>query len=222
MPTLYRFAYSCYARKVQMVLDLLGREYRLVDLSYLDRDEMLAHTGGYAQVPVLVTDGGEAVVDSRAICQVLLDEGDGARLLPSPWQGPIWAYADWCDGPLEDVMFRLASPAIRERFTRPTERALFTFIKERRFGPGCVELWQRERPTLLARAQALLAPTLATLQVQPFVFGAVASLADAALYGQLVMLEVGDPALLAQLAPALPHWLRRLEAAAGLEPSAPS
>ena len=34
---LYRFDYSCYARKVQMVLDLLGLRYDAVDVPYGDR-----------------------------------------------------------------------------------------------------------------------------------------------------------------------------------------
>ena len=34
-------------------------------------------------------------------------------LVRSPWEGPIWAYADWADNILEDAAFRLATPAIR-------------------------------------------------------------------------------------------------------------
>ena len=56
-------------------------------------------------------------------------------------EGPIWAYADFCDGPLEDVLFRIASPLIRDAWQSPGERALYTLIKERKFGPGCVDLW---------------------------------------------------------------------------------
>ena len=140
---LYRFAYSCFARKAQMVLDLLGRDYQAVDVPYGDRSELVALTGGYLQVPVLVDDAGEVTVDSRAICERLL-QGDAAhQLVPPPWEGPIWAYADWVDGPLEDLMFRLASPGVRRSFARPADRALFTFIKERKFGRGCVEDWER-------------------------------------------------------------------------------
>ena len=101
---LYRLEYSCYARKAQMVLDLLGLEYECIDVTFGDRSELAELTGGYIQVPVLVDGGGRVIVDSRAICAELVQRGPGTKLVPSPWEGPIWAYADWCDGPLEDVM----------------------------------------------------------------------------------------------------------------------
>src|SRR5262245_18855127 len=129
---LYRFPYSCYARKVQMVLDLLGAPYDVVDVPYSDRSELAVITGGYIQVPVLVDDAGRATVDSRSICKQLLDGSRGVELVPPPWDGPIWAYSDWCDGPLEDVCFRLAAPGLVKLFERPADRALYTFIKERK------------------------------------------------------------------------------------------
>ena len=70
---LYRFRYSPYARKVQMVLDLLGKPYELVEVPYLERDELARLTGGYIHVPVLVDDDGRVVCDSRRICEHLLD-----------------------------------------------------------------------------------------------------------------------------------------------------
>lgn len=211
---LYRFAYSCFARKAQMVLDLLGRDYQAVDVPYGDRSELVALTGGYLQVPVLVDDAGEVTVDSRAICERLL-QGDAAhQLVPPPWEGPIWAYADWVDGPLEDLMFRLASPGVRRSFARPADRALFTFIKERKFGRGCVEDWERSASELTTRIRAQLVPTLRTLAQRPFLFGERPTLADAALYGQCAMLSGADAALPQALAPALRDWMVRMEAAA--------
>lgn len=211
---LYRFEYSCYARKVQMVLDLLGLRYDVSEVPYGDRSELAALTGGYIQVPVLVDDSGTVIVDSRAICEALLRRQGAVQLLPPPWQGPIWAYADWCDGPLEDVLFRLASPGLRRRFARPADAALFTFIKERKYGRGCVDAWERTSTELAAQARAGLAPTVDTLVRQPFLFGEHPTLADAALYGQCAMLRAADAALPARLAPPLGEWMHRVEAAA--------
>src|SRR5690242_8156993 len=124
---LYRLRYSPFARKVQMVLDLLPLPYETVEVSYSQRDELAKLTGGYIQVPVLVDDAGSFTVDSRAICEKLLSGPAGKRLVPSPLEGPIWAYADFADNILEDVMFRLASPAIRDAWKNPFERALYVF-----------------------------------------------------------------------------------------------
>jgi glutathione S-transferase len=115
---------------------------------------------------------------------------------------------------LEDVLFRIASPGLRRRFGRPADRALFTFIKERKYGRGCVEQWERTAGELTAQARALLAPTVATLSRQRFLFGDRATLADAALYGQCVMLRTADPAMPGALADVLSDWMTPLEAEA--------
>jgi glutathione S-transferase len=211
---LYRFEYSCYARKAQMVLDLLGLRYDIVEVPFGDRTELVKLTGGYIQVPVLVDNAGKVTVDSRVICEEMVRGECGERLVPPPWEGPIWAYADWLDGPFEDVAFRIATPGIRRHFARPADAALFVFIKERKFGRGCVDEWARNAAALVTRARAMLAPTLRTLSQRPFIFGDSPTLADAALYGQCAMLRCADATLPAALAPVLSEWMGRVEAAA--------
>jgi glutathione S-transferase len=211
---LYRFRYSPYARKVQMVLDLLRADYQLIEQSYTDRSALAELTGGYIQVPVLLTAHGRAIVESRVICEHLLAGPAGEKLVPAPLEGPIWAYADFVDGPLEDVLFRIASPDVRDAWPSATERALYVYIKERKFGAGCVDAWQRDRPQLIQRAQSMLAPTLKTLAQRPFLFGDSPSLADAALYGNCVMLEEARPKLLSQISDRLVSYAREVEAAA--------
>jgi glutathione S-transferase len=207
---LYRFDYSPFVRKVQMALDLIGAEYEAVDVPYGDRTELAELTGGYIQVPVLVADGA-VIKDSRNICSWLVDTPAGRRLVPPDLAAAVWAYADWCDGPFEDVMFRIATPRIARRFARAADRALFVFIKERKYGSGCVGQWEREHESLLKRAAELLQPTLRTLQSWPFLFGAEPTLADAALYGQFAMLSTADPGLPAKVSKAIGPWMKRLE-----------
>ena len=213
---LYRFRYSPFARKVQMLLDLLGTTYDLIEVSYGDRNELANVTGGYIYVPVLVDEHGDVLVESRVICERLLQGFAGARLVPSPLEGPIWAYADFADGPLEDIMFRIASPDVRDAWKTPAERGLYVMTKERKFGVGCVDAWLRDRGELAARARHLLAPSLKTLEQRPFLFGDHPTLADAALYGNCVMLEEASADLLPRVAPALGPYLRRLESCRGM------
>lgn len=211
---LYRFRWSPFARKVQMVLDLLGAQYDLVEVPYSDRNEMARTTGGYVYVPVLVADSGRVITESRDICEFLLLGEAGARLVPAPWQGPIWAYADFVDGPLEDVLFRFASPAVRDAWPTPGDRALYVLIKERKFGAGCVDAWQRDRGVLAQKARKLLAPTLLTLASREFLFGPSPTLADAALYGVCKMLDEADSRLLPEVAEVLVPYVRRVESCA--------
>jgi glutathione S-transferase len=209
---LYRFRYSSYARKVQMLLGLLGRRHELIEVKYGDRRALAELTGGYIYVPVLV-DAEGVHVESRDICEHLLRGDAGARLVPSPLEGPIWAYADFCDGPLEDVIFRIASPHVRDAWADAGERALYTLIKERKFGAGCIEAWSAARESLVERARRLLAPSAATLSQTPFLFGAKPTLADAALYGNLVMLHEAKPGAVSEIVPELAGYMGRLEAA---------
>jgi glutathione S-transferase len=209
---LYRFRYSPYARKVQALLDLIGVRYELVEVPYGDRNELAALTGGYIHVPVLVDDDGTVVVESRDICERLTARPDATWLVPAALAGPIWAYADFTDGPLEDPLFRIASPAVRDAWTSPFERALYVMVKERKFGAGCVDAWLAGRDALFARAHRLLAPTLRTLSEQPFLFGERPTLADAALDGQAKMLLEADPALLERLGRPLVEHGERLAA----------
>lgn len=208
---LYRFDYSCYSRKVQMVLDLLGKHYELEEVSYLDRSKLVHLTGGYIQVPVLMMDDGTFLTDSRVICSSLLSGENAENLTPAPWQGPVWAYADWCDTTLEDVIFRLASPKIKDRFKLPEEKALFSYIKERKFGEGCVEKWRSQTKHLVSKAHSLLRPTMLTLNEQHFIFGDQPSYADASLYGLVKMLNIADTDLVTDIAPELKLWMVRLE-----------
>jgi len=211
---LYSLRYSPYARKVEMLLDLLGLSYERVEMSYSDRTELATVTGGYVYVPVLVDDQGGVTVESRDICEKLSRGEGGARLVPSPLEGPIWAYADFVDGPLEDVLFRIASPTVRDAWSSPSDRALYTLIKERKFGAGCLDAWLADRENLIRKGQRLLAPSLSTLAQLGFLFGKRATLADAALYGCCAMLNEADPALLKRISGELPAYMERVQAQA--------
>jgi glutathione S-transferase len=208
---LFRFDYSPYARKVQMLLDLLGHRPQLIDVPYGDRTELATLTGGYIYVPVLVEDDGNVITESRRICERLLRGEAGRALVPSPLDGPIWAYSDWCDGLLEDVIFRIGSPWVRDRWASVSDRALYVLVKERKFGAGCVDAWARDQDQLIERANAMLEPTARTLALQPFIFGAAPTLADAALYGEFAMLITVKPALIERFAPAFAAWIRRMD-----------
>ena len=207
---LFRFSYSCYALKVQALLGLAGAQVEVVDVPYGDRSELVELTGGYIHVPVLVDDSGTVHVESRAISELVVARAP--RLVPSPLDGPVWAYSDWCDQVLEDPCFKLAAPGVRRSFPRPVDRALYTVIKERKYGAGCVDTWEQTSGALLERSRAALAPSERTLAACPFLFGREPTLADASLWGQVAMVRfAGIP--LAALGASLPAWASRLEAA---------
>jgi glutathione S-transferase len=153
------------------------------------------------------------LTESRRICEHLVARPEARHLVPPGLRAAIWAFHDFLDGPVEDVLFRLASPAVRDKWGTAWERALYTLIKERKFGAGCVDAWAAGRADLLARGRAVLEPTRQTLAEQPFVFGDAITLADASLYGQWAMLEAESPELLDQISPVFVAHARHVEQA---------
>jgi glutathione S-transferase len=210
---LYRFRYSPYARKVQMVLELAGLPHQVIEVRYGEREELAQLTGGYIHVPVLALDDGKVITESRRICEHLLARPEARHLVPPQLHAAIWGFHDFIDGPVEDVLFRLASPAVRARWSTAWERALYTLIKERKFGAGCVDAWDAARPELIERARRVLEPARQVLAAQPFVLGEAVTLADASLYGQWAMLEAESPELLDQISPVFVAHARRVEQA---------
>src|ERR1044071_5598183 len=99
-----------------MLLDLIGSPYETVEGPYGSREELARLTGGYIEVPGLVDEGGAVVVQARDICAPLVRRPKGARLAPAPLEAAVWAYNDFAEGPLEDPLFRLASPFIRDQW----------------------------------------------------------------------------------------------------------
>jgi glutathione S-transferase len=209
---LFRFPYSCYALKVQCLLDLAAVRVDVEDVPYGDRSALVALTGGYIHVPVLVDDAGTVHLESRHISQWLVARRP--TLVPSPLDGPIWAYADWCDQVLEDPCFKLAAPGIRGQFPRSVDQALYTLIKERKYGTGCVESWEKKSAAYLHDVRAALTPTERTLRSNAFLFGSEPTLADGALFGQLAMMQFAgiSPETLGE---SLSSWMVRLESVRG-------
>lgn len=193
MITLYRFPYSCYALKIQLLLGYLGLPHQVKDVPFLDRSELVAKSGKVL-VPV-IDDEGRVVTESRDICEYLLTLTDN-QLVPRGLEAAIWAYLDWSDELLEHELFRIASPHIAERFNTAAEAAMFKFIKERKFGSGCVAQWAAQQEQMIGTVRRLLEPTFASLEHNGYIICNQLTLADFSLAGHLAMVEYADPELL--------------------------
>jgi glutathione S-transferase len=216
---LFQFAYSPYAAKVRKCLELKGLAHELVEVPYLDRQKVAELTGGIIMLPVLA-DGATIVCDSPRITEYL-DQRYAPSLRPAPLVAAASVFEGWADQVLEDVAFRLASPVVEPRIAalnggREDARAMYRFVKERKFGSGCIDQWARSAGELTERLRGLLAPLGRTLEGQPFLLGARATLADAAVYGNLYMLEWATPGWVKANVPALADWYARVDGARSL------
>jgi glutathione S-transferase len=202
---LYQFAYSPYAAKVRKVLELKGLAYECIEVPYLDRREVVRWTNQVV-VPVLV-DGDRAIHDSPAIAAYLDD-----RYSPNLRPGVAAAIESWSDTTLEDIAFRIASPAVEPKIAalngdRDDARAMYRFVKERKFGAGCIDAWARDQTQLTARLCAMVE----SLRPSPFLLGDAPTLADAAVYGNFWMLEWAMPGWVWREVPHLADWYARID-----------
>ena len=206
---LLQFSYSPYAAKVRICLKLKQLECEVVEIPYTQRAELVKLSGGIG-VPVLV-DGATVVKDSARITEYLEKKGGPSlRLLPL-----ATVLEQWADNWFEETAFRLACPGLEDRIGADQgeeARLMFRLVKERRYGTGCIAAWRAEQAKHAADTKAMLEPIAAAVNASGFVLGSAVSLADAAIAGQLYMLEAALPGWVESQVPALATWYRRLEA----------
>jgi glutathione S-transferase len=182
---LYQFVSSPYCAKVRKILDFKGIDYEVIEVDYLERNELLA-VSGQLMVPALALDGGETIVDSTRIALRLEELEPEPTLLPPGSRGMHRILAGYIDDQLEDALFRAAIPdELAHWRSRGSDRAEFwRLIRDRKFGAGFVDRMLKDHSAELARAIAALAPFEEALGERPFLLGRL-GLADFSLYGQL-------------------------------------
>ena len=107
------------------------------------------------------------------------------RLFPPRWEGLQRIVIPYIEDNVESVTFKLIDPFYLRDIEDPVERAMVRRHKERKFGPGCEERWEKERPSLQAEAERLLAPFDLSLAHGPFLFDDRPIFSDFALFGVL-------------------------------------
>jgi glutathione S-transferase len=139
-------------------------------------------------VPVLSHDG-KVIFESSASSIDLARYVDrtfaDGRLFPECWEGLQRIVVPYIEENVESVTFKLVDPFYLREIGNPIERAMVRRHKERKFGPGCEERWENERPSLQAEAERLLSPFDLALAQSPFLFGDQPIFSDFALYGVL-------------------------------------
>jgi glutathione S-transferase len=188
--TLYQFATSPFCAKVRKILDFKGLEYRVVEVDYLERKELIV-ASNQLMVPALTLEDGETIVDSDRIAARLDELYPDPTIFPPEWRGVHMALAAYFDGVFEDVIFRAAMPDEISHYGRQgrDREAFYRLIRERKYGVGFCDETIGNHTLLWARALELLAPFEDTLRFRAFLLGRI-GYADFALYGQLSYLAI--------------------------------
>ena len=206
---LLQFSYSPYAAKVRTCLKLKKLQCELVNIPYTQRSELVKVSGGIG-VPVL-EDGATVVTDSPRIVEYLESKG-GPSLREHPLAPVI---EQWADEPFEEIAFRLACPGLEDKMGAEQgeeARLMFRLVKERRYGPGAVAAWRADQAKYSDQTKSMLQPIVEAVRTSGFVLGATPSIADAAVVGQLVMVEVALPGWVRTQVPTLVPWFEHLSA----------
>lgn len=186
---IYQMAHSPFCIPITAALDSFGVAYETREVPNWDRGAIIELTNGqYYQVPVLAHDGViifETGGDTQDVAQYLDRTFAGGRLFPVALAGPQSCVIDFLENEVEARGFKLADihyvPAIEDLVAR----TMTIRHKERRFGRGCVEQWQKNAAAIRAELDALLARFETTLSQQPFLFGDSPVYADFLLHGVL-------------------------------------
>ena len=225
--TVYQLEHSPYCIPITRALGALGVPFATRNVSNADRREVIELTrGAYYQVPVL-SHGAEVVFESSPSSIDVARYVDrlfaGGRLFPPAREGLQRITIPYIEENVESVTFKLVDPHYLRAIEDPVERAMVRRHKERKFGPGCEDRWEREKPALQKEAERLLSPFDLTLAHTPFLFGDTPIFSDFALFGILGNLTYREynsvPAPLINLA----GWFTRMrtfqyEPSAAFEP----
>ena len=212
--TVYQLEHSPYCIPITRALGALGVPFATRNVSNADRREVIELTrGGYYQVPVL-SHGAEVVFESSPSSIDVARYVDrlfaGGRLFPPAREGLQRITIPYIEENVESVTFKLVDPHYLRAIEDPVERAMVRRHKERKFGPGCEDRWEREKPALQKEAERLLSPFDLTLAHTPFLFGDTPIFSDFALFGILGNLTYREynsvPAPLTNLA----GWFTRM------------
>jgi glutathione S-transferase len=150
-------AHSPFCIPITRALEACGIGVDREEIPNWDRRRVAEVTDGkYCQVPVLihsesvVFESGPNTQDVAAYVDKVFANG---RLFPASAAGLQDIVIAYLENDVELVTFQLVDPPYLDELD-PIDRALVIRHKERKFGPGCVDAWRRNRDQMLAEAEA--------------------------------------------------------------------
>lgn len=185
--TLFEMAHSPFCIPIAQALTACGVGFERREVPNWDRSELLRLTdGAYYAVPVLEHDGRviyESRADSQDVAQYVDRTFARGNLFPPRLDGLQAIVIDFLENEVESLTFKLADIHYIPAIPDVAARGMTVRHKERRFGRGCVEQWQRDAEVIRVQADALLARFETTLRHSPFLFGDTPVFSDFLLFG---------------------------------------
>jgi glutathione S-transferase len=187
MIELVQFPWSPFCIVQRRILEYSGTQFKLIQIPSTERSLVWRLTKQrYYQVPVL-RDGKSVLFEVDETSQVIakyLDDKLQLGLFPSQWEGVQSLLWRDIESEVEGATFRL-NDIHWQRFVPPAERLPYLRHKERKFGPGCLDLWRSQQKQLLKELTVKLLPFEEMLIDKPYLLEDRPRFVDFDLFGML-------------------------------------
>ncbi len=206
--------FSPYCWRTKLALAHKNLEYETIPWHFSDKDAIAF--SGQGKVPVLV-DGDNVISDSQKIAEYL--EETYPNEPPLYGDPPAHALTNFISSWTDRVLLPALSPIlVPDIFVRLAEQDKPYIRSSREARMGCtIEEMAERRPASIAAFQAVLAPLLATLTVQPFIAGEAPTYADHIVFGALQFARLMSSTPLLDATPQLTAWMQAVLDTYGLE-----
>jgi glutathione S-transferase len=186
---LYQYTYSPYCIPIELVLRHSGIAYDVVNLHVGDPAPVIQLTkGAYYQVPVIEDLFNHELIYDKSpsgddVPRYLAAQAPLMNLFPEKVAGLQRILITYIENECESVGFKVNDVHRDKWLKNDMERGLHRRHKERKFGPGCLEEWDRNVDQLTEQFYTVLQPFEEMLGQHPFLTGDQPVYADYALSG---------------------------------------
>ena len=211
---LHHYPSSPFAEKIRLVLGYKNLAWKSVVIpQIMPKPDVQALTGGYRKTPILQI-GADIYCDTSLICDVLEHLAPTPSLYPEPGKGLARTLAQWADSTLfwAAMAYYLGPKGAADMFGNTPPEVAKAFSDDRRAMSGSMT---RLRPADAAAAyKSYLRRLSDMLDDQPFLLGAVPTVADFACYHPLWFTRTRTPSVagILDLTPAVVDWMARMAA----------
>ena len=211
---LHHYPTSPFAEKIRLVLGYKNLAWKSVVIpQIMPKPDVQALTGGYRKTPILQI-GADIYCDTSLICDVLEHLAPTPSLYPEPGKGLARTLAQWADSTLfwAAMAYNLGPKGAADMFGNTPPEVAKAFSDDRRAMSGSMT---RLRPADAAAAyKSYLRRLSDMLDDQPFLLGAVPTVADFACYHPLWFTRTRTPSVagILDLTPAVVDWMARMAA----------
>ena len=211
---LHHYPSSPFSEKIRLVLGYKNLAWKSVVIpQIMPKPDVQALTGGYRKTPILQI-GADIYCDTSLICDVLEHLAPTPSLYPEPGKGLARTLAQWADSTLfwAAMAYNLGPKGAADMFGNTPPEVAKAFSDDRRAMSGSMT---RLRPADAAAAyKSYLRRLSDMLDDQPFLLGAVPTVADFACYHPLWFTRTRTPSVagILDLTPAVVDWMARMAA----------